>query len=344
MAGLHLIFFIIWPRIFGQVPVVNITALKEYCRNHHPYIEMDDTRTMCWVANQTIWNLDHHMTQSKAQAIELARLHAPSTYSEFANDIIGTYVYIHAFKLKHQIGGYLILDKLLESMRTSGLLMEATLIYVVMTGYFTQLHVAELLSKYPLTSVKLIKIENNDYFEYPTLAIMQEHARSLHPLSRLLYIHTKGVTKFRENRVRKIMNYFHISLFKEKSIENRVRKIMIYFHINLFKEKLQLLDAGWDTVGIITIYDSEIHYFNGNFFWTKPRYILNTLNVTDLVWDWRYGAERWILSNTSLSCRVFHSNYTHERHIQLYRGGEDNNAVVHTDYMTLSQPVHPQCP
>jgi hypothetical protein len=317
----QLLAYFILPRIFGQV--VNITALKQYCRNHHPYIEWDDTRTTCWVANQTMWNLDHHMLQSKAQAIELARLHAPSTYSEYADKFVGTYVYIHAFTLKDQIGGYLILDKLLESMRTSGLLTEAALIYVVMTGYFTNVQVDELLSQYPRSKVKLIEIENNDYFEFPTLAIMQEHARTLHPLSRLLYMHTKGVTKFHENRE---------------------RKIMIYFHISLFKEKLKLLDAGWDTVGIITIFDQEIHYFNGNFFWTKPRYILNTLNVTDLVWDWRYGAERWIMSNISLSCRVFHSNYTHGLHVQLYGEDEDNSAVVHTDYMTVSQPVHPQCP
>ena len=312
--------FFIWPRIFGQA--VNITALKQFCRNHHPYIEMDDTRTKCWVSNQTIWNRDHHMSRSKAQAIELARLHAPSTYIELTNEIVGTYVYIHAFKLKHQIGGYLILDKLLERMRTSGLLMETTLVYVVMTGYYTKVHVDELLLQYPRSKVKLIDFGRNKYFEYPTLAIMQEHARTLHPLSRLLYMHTKGVTKFQENSV---------------------RKVLIYFHISLFKEKIKLLDAGWDTVGIMTIFDSEIHYFNGNFFWTKPRHILNTLNVTDLVWDWRYGAERWIMSNTSLSCRVFHSNYTHDRHIQLYGDEEGNSAVVHTSYMTVSQPVNPLC-
>ena len=307
----HLISFINSQPISVEV---NVTEHKQYCRNGPPFLAWLEVRQKCWIANTTIWNHDYHQMVNKAHAIELARRHQPSVYLESPKaGVDSIYVYIHAFILKRKIGGLLILDKLLDSIRASGLQMHAKIIYVVISGRYRRSHLDELKSQYHLDKVRYIDSNISSYFEYPTLTIMQQHARTMHPQSKILYLHTKGTTKLREDSVRKVMRYFHI---------------------DRYEDRIKTLDQGKDLVGAITVFDDDGYYFDGNFFWTKARYLTHTMDVTGLVWDWRFGAERWIMSNWSLSCLVFHSICTHQIASQSDQGKleEKFKRVIDSEY------------
>ena len=317
----HLISFINTQPISVEV---NVTEYKQYCRNGPPYLAWLEVRQKCWIANTTIWNHDHHQLANKAHAIELARRHQPSVYLENPKaGVDNIYVYIHAFILKRKIGGLLILDKLLDSIRASGLQMHAKIIYVVISGRYRRSHLDELKSQYHLDKVRYIESNISSYFEYPTLTIMQQHARTMHPQSKILYLHTKGTTKLHENSFRKVMRYFHI---------------------DRYEDRIKTLDQGKDLVGAITIFEKYmIDYFNGNFFWTKARYLTHTMDVTGLVWDWRFGAERWIMSNRSLSCLVFHSNYTQEYYVNYGRSRGSGDIDQEKLYEVSKHVIDSEC-
>lgn len=251
------------------------------CRNTEAMVGHDD----CYIANST-WATDVDMNRAKEATLKVLLSRAKEYPAANASAV---FVYIHGYMARGSPAGMLILDKILNAIDFTGLLNRAT-VYLVAYGDIQQANL--VLRQYNrVTLISQLK-EFGRYYEYPTLALMQHHAMHSHPDSKFLYMHTKGVTSF-EDRMRAYL-----------------RSSMIHFAVHLYEQSLQLLSIGWEATGITYVnsgMDNENHYA-GNYFWTKASVLGRNINIRDLIWHWRFGAERWPLSSISHdSCRAFKS-------------------------------------
>ena len=121
---------------------------------------------------------------------------------------------------------------------------------------------------------------------------------------RILYIHTKGVTRYNtsiftvENCDIDIPNLY-------KNICQR-RDLMEFFLIKKYEVCLKILDDyNVDTVGI-NICDSPLHY-SGNFWWTTGRY-LHSLRYDEP------KTENWILGKYGTYISLFQSPFVGGKH------------------------------
>lgn len=196
------------------------------------------------------------------------------------------YIYIHAHFPKNHLHGYVILDKVLDKIRISGLFNVAT--KVVIMGYNTPENIIDLFEQYPKNKIFFYRntTQLQEFFEFPTLALLYHHSIKHHSHNtKILYLHLKGITNFQD----KIRAY--------------IRDAMLKFTVDLFQQSIDMLENGWATTGINYLEVPYKHYA-GNFLWIKSISASRNANIKDLFWHWRFGAELWPLSGIQ-NCRIF---------------------------------------
>jgi hypothetical protein len=134
--------------------------------------------------------------------------------------------------------------------------------------------------------------DNLDLFEKPTINLMHALSTYISPSSKILYLHTKG-----------------ISYEPGSVIYNNVRdwcSLMTYFLVDKHKVCMDLLDL-YPVVGVNCLPRPHLHY-SGNFWWSSANHIRNIGPITS---DIRHDCEWWILSGEP-------------RHYELYNSGVDH--------------------
>jgi hypothetical protein len=126
-------------------------------------------------------------------------------------------------------------------------------------------------------------------FEIPTIRLMQRLSRLMRPTSRLLYMHTKGVS------------YADIPL----EIHDH-RRMMMYFLVKLHSTvnslfscgRLDALGATFSTRGVRLSDGASLPSFPGNFFWTRAGYLTRLRLVNDSAG--KYWTETFLLGDEQL--------------------------------------------
>ena len=114
----------------------------------------------------------------------------------------------------------------------------------------------------------------------------------------VLYLHTKGVTRFNTSMYTVFNRTFHVPNIYQNITQ--WRDLMEYFLIRHYKKCIQLLKDGHDTVGIN--FCTDPNHYSGNFWWCTGKY-LKTLKYD------KNMAEEWILQNNGTHCSLFQSCY-----------------------------------
>jgi hypothetical protein len=245
----------------------------------------------CFNSTSPLWMKDQSMIGAKKYVTMMAKTQLPIKSTNPRN----IFVYIHAHFTKNSLEALVVLDKLLESVHSSGLIYNVTRLYIVFTGYYTDEQVFNTMLQYssgwpPLNIFKIL-LDVKSYFELPTLAIMQHHSYYMNEEAKVLYMHTKGVTKFAD----------HGAAY--------TRALLLYCNVQLFELSIKRLELGWEASSCVFLDRGKYSIYDGNFFWTTAGKIRTLWNVTELVWYWRYAAEIWIFSGHN-HCKMFKSNIT----------------------------------
>lgn len=138
--------------------------------------------------------------------------------------------------------------------------------------------------------IRFVLEGNNKYiWEFPTLSIMQYYASVVHPESKLLYVHTKGVRR---------------NAASDKTI-TQWRRYMMYWMVESGVCYQQALESGYDTCGALKRGGPRGNY-GGNFWWTKSKYLSERRpRMEDINWSVnetlmeRFGAEEYLLKDAT---------------------------------------------
>lgn len=220
------------------------------------------------------------------------------------NDLLDSKIYMDNYYIFYHIffetNWFEIVREQLTRLHSSGLLKKSVLKIGVVFGYNIDKEknleiLYKLLSEY--YNFEILYVEPNGCCgESSTLKKLYDFCENDTNSFKILYIHTKGITQ--HNTVREIP-------------VSEWRKMMEYFLIDKWKESVQKLDEGYDCCGInyqnhaanIKNTSKLIKIFNGNFFWVNSNYV-KTLDET-ILFEHRYSAENWILSNPDHNCFSF---------------------------------------
>lgn len=327
VAALVLLLWAVWtPSTFAQdylvqdiinkpVPANGTKALLQYRTRICRAVGADTKHPFCWHDDEQWRLLDPDMNINK----KIVETYAHDTIPTMKTDENSIVVYIHAFVPHDKVAGLLVLDKLLSSMRYSGLLQAATMVIVL--GYGDASRIEEVTKdQYPKVTVLTGIANTSYYFEYPTLAVLQTHARAFHPETKILYLHSKGITYMMDHS------------------RSYIRDALSHYSITLYNESVTRLHNGWDTDGMLHFWIPWHHYF-ANFWWAKAKIAANNVYVPDIVWHWRYGAERWVLSSGK-TCRTYASVFG--SHVLWNNYKENLPAKSLESYMI--DPVHDRKP
>lgn len=275
----------------------------------------------CWLSWNRLWEHDENLTNAKHRLAKYIQ----STDFKSTNSSTDVIVYIHGFVMQTEInGGITILKEILDHIVESGLHERALSIRLVGTGAIESIRNCLNSNSSYNSSIELVDdLHDLSYFyEYPTLSIMQHHARHLHEHAKILYLHTKGATKPHD---------------KSRAF---IRACMLHFSVTLFPQSLKLLDVGWQSTGIQYINATNHRHYAGNFFWLQAAIAAENRDIMDLVWYWRFGAEKWPLHQMD-SCRIFQSKLNARKIWKYHLEGRAPSALP--DYH-LAVIVPPDCP
>jgi GR25 family glycosyltransferase involved in LPS biosynthesis len=176
--------------------------------------------------------------------------------------------------------GTYILDELYDEIKKSGLLNE--LDYLIVNNIGIKLD----KNHFKNDKVKVINhSEESNLFEIPTLFKVLKFSK-IHPDCKLLYLHTKGISRNSQN-------------------VTEWTKYLTYFMVTKYKDCLLHLD-NYDAVGCNYTLIPYVH-FSGNFWWANTNYI----KTIDSILMEKYDAEWWILSNTRNFFSMHNSNIDH---------------------------------
>ena len=107
--------------------------------------------------------------------------------------------------------------------------------------------------------------------EWTTLDLIRTDAEKFGDSDYILYIHTKGASKQKDNRYENIISWRHL---------------MNYFNIEKVKNVFKLFErTEFNTYGVIL----KGHFYSGNFWWAKGSY-LKTINLENIKLN-RFAAE-----------------------------------------------------
>lgn len=154
--------------------------------------------------------------------------------------------------------------------------------------------------------IRFVLEGNNKWiWEFPTLSIMQYYASVVHPDSKLLYVHTKGVRR---------------NAATDKTI-TQWRRYMMYWVVETGVCDQQALNSGYNTCGVLKRGGPRGNY-GGNFWWTKSKYLSERRpRVQDIDWSVnktlreRFGAEEYLLKDATPeehSAKHYCVHHTHQ--------------------------------
>lgn len=145
--------------------------------------------------------------------------------------------------------------------------------------------------------------------EFPTLIDLKTFCNYIDTDTAILYCHLKGVT--------------HAGSPIETNITDW-RNLLQYFNIVQWNKCVNLLDQGYDTVGVNFLQKPYPHY-SGNFWWAKSGYIRSLPKLVlpstidfkkqlfESVEEYRHEAEMWIGYNNPKYATLHQSNAHHYR-------------------------------
>jgi hypothetical protein len=206
------------------------------------------------------------------------------------------YIYIHTHVTPTApLRAAVVLDKILDNLRNYGLMQVAERIFICVYGPVEPIY--EVISFYSNTAKSFTVLpatsEFASFFEFPTLTILHQHSKQYHPNSTILYMHTKGTTAMKDDK----KSYW--------------RSMMIAWNIGMHEYQRTLLHNGWLSSGLL-LYTSPWPHYSGNYFWAQAGYIAQKPSLDTLIWHWRYGAERWLLSEQQEYCRNYHAEWNRQ--------------------------------
>ena len=161
-----------------------------------------------------------------------------------------TYIYIHVCCINNW---KTVFEHLYNTIKQSGL-------YDVVDNIFCNILTPELsLAQHPLFAdpkIHILEINTNiSLFETHTINHLHTHAQMGEDF-RVLYLHTKGVNHNSRLTVAQWVD------------------VMLYFNVTQYTTCLQLLQNGYDTVGINLYYGNQhTTHYSGNFWWTTSSYL-----------------------------------------------------------------------
>ena len=214
--------------------------------------------------------------------------------SELSRGPAAITVFLHAavgiFKKKRPMGtnetwgyGREIMEELLVNMTDCGLLPRAT-VYVTLLGSAADRRLAEhTLALFNTSRNIYVLLSGTNLFvaELPTIKALHVFARRVHPRSRLLYFHTKGMRN---------MGKFSADW----------RRYAAHFLILRHELCLAALDVGYETCGV----QMSPEEYMGNFFWARAGWVARReLELLDIRWNMetRFIGEDFLFSPTVLS-------------------------------------------
>lgn len=200
-------------------PVPNVTEIvasrAAICRAQESS-PTDHLQNECYYANSS-WLIDTKMTAAKAAVAEVMLIREDSLRAAKHSAV----VYIHAYMPPNNAVGMMVLDKLLSTVIQSTLLDDIQALYINAMGNteYVRQHVGDLMESEHLCfdiygrgcydgkgnlihtkKVQVITALKNlgKSYEFPTLALLQHHAKFMPPDGKILYMHTKGVTQYKD--------------------------------------------------------------------------------------------------------------------------------------------------
>ena len=135
---------------------------------------------------------------------------------------------------------------------------------------------------------------SNDGDEWFTL----KHLQYVSDDDKVLYLHTKGVTRYNTSTYNLNENNFTVPKMYNNIAD--WRNLMEFFLIKKFKTCLFILDKGIHTLGIN--YVTNPKHYSGNFWWANGNY-LRSLNYE------KPNNENWILENNDNVYSLFQSPF-----------------------------------
>jgi GR25 family glycosyltransferase involved in LPS biosynthesis len=188
-----------------------------------------------------------------------------------------------------KVSYYEILNNIITKLKTSGLYDKLDVIYIVNIGQ----SISVLDSK-----IRIIEYSDDmSLCEKPTLNLINTLSKFLTPDSKILYLHTKG-----------------ISYQPGTEIFNRINdwtNCMLHFLVENHTECMNILNTT-DVVGI-NYHEKPHSHFSGNFWWTNASHA-SSLNM--IISSDRHDCEWWILSNGALYHNLYSDGINHYE--QLY--------------------------
>jgi len=176
-----------------------------------------------------------------------------------------------------------IIDEIMDSIETSGLLKEPSLEIVRNhVGDLYRPNYDEYFAEETYPNIINRQVGTLQEFEFPTLQILHDHAISADPDELICYIHTKGASLI-DNPKSKAWR------------EGLIKKVILDWESCV--DKLQTFDAiGPPPRGRASC------YFRGNFWWAKAGFIAKQPRpVMSELGKHRQGAEYWLLNETRKS-------------------------------------------
>ena len=203
-----------------------------------------------------------------------------------------------------------VLTELLDKIEVSGLYDHCDKIFLVINGDKNLLNF-EMKSKYVIYNPH----KDISHCEFPTLDLMWTHSQKNDNI-KMLYLHTKGVTKPNHSGVRDWTEY--LTFFNVERWQHRVAELENYdvtgvnYGGNPEDYKEDPLTWGHGKAPL---------HFSGNFWWSKSSHIKTLKNPYDYVKNdnymrYRVACEMWVCSNLDAYNEgkyygAWHSNVNH---------------------------------
>jgi hypothetical protein len=205
-------------------------------------------------------------------------------------------VYIHVAT----IGNYQeVFDEIFGSLLLSGLISDADKIFISVVG-------AGQLEYPNYPNISYSQLPEVSVGEFHTLDKIKTYSDSFDGNTKILYVHTKGVTTPRNQSIMDWRNY------------------MVYFNIIKYKDAINILNE-YDTSGVDLVDEPTTHY-SGNFWWANSSFIKKLPPIEEIsnqnakvILTLRHNAEFWIGMVDGKRNSMHNSNINvYERHLHNY--------------------------
>lgn len=208
------------------------------------------------------------------------------------------FVYFHVCMINNWES---ITNQILSEINKSGLIDKIETLFLFVLGDLNKNNLEKLKkiqNQNPKYKIKSLRKEIQTY-EKITLNSLLEDCQNKYDNCKILYLHSKGVTRMGNKNVEDWVNY------------------LIYFNVNKHQDCIDALDTN-DTCGVNLSEKPQFHY-SGNFWWGNSDYIkkLEQLQIRehfickeDYV-NYYLSSEMWICSQTTKCKSLHNSNVNH---------------------------------